>query len=170
MDNINFPNKGFYSQVEYLSSQEEIGADSSFDQVLFYGSIAKSWDRNTLLGGAQFYFTLDNDAPLQNLFQLGGLYNLSGYLDDQLSGQHLGLLKMCYMRRIGNFNLMPTYIGASLESGNVWQDEDDIAFDTLIMAGSLFLGVDTPLGPIYFGYGLAEGNKNSFYFHLGKLF
>jgi NTE family protein len=170
LNNFNFPREGIYGFVEYLSSLEDIGADSSFNQVLFDALIAKSWDRNTLLGGARFYSTLDSDAPLQNLFQLGGLFNLSGYIVNELSGQHLGLLKMIYMRRIGNFNIMPTYIGASLESGNVWQDKDDIDFDTLITAGSLFLGVDTPLGPIYLGYGLAEGNRHSYYFYLGQLF
>ena len=170
LDNTNFPRSGFFSFVEYLTSQEDIGADSSFDQVLFSAIMTKSWNRNTLLGGARFYSTLDSDAPLQNLFQLGGLLNLSGYLDDELSGQHLGLLRMAYMRRIVDFNLLPTYLGASLEFGNVWQNKSDIDFDTLITAGSLFLGVDTPLGPIYLGYGLAEGNKNSFYFYLGRLF
>ena len=170
LDNLNFPHEGIYSFVEYLSSQEDIGADSSFDQVLFNALIAKSWNRNTLLGGARFYSTLDSNAPLQNLFQLGGLFNLSGYLDNELSGQHLGLLRIFYMRRIVDFNLLPTYLGASLEFGNVWQNESDIDFDTLIMAGSLFLGSDTPLGPIYLGYGLAEGNKNSFYFYLGRVF
>jgi NTE family protein len=170
LDNVHFPREGFYGFVEYLSSQEGIGADTSFDQVLFNAIIAKSWDRNTFLGGARFYSTFDSDAPLQNLFQLGGLFNLSGYLEDELSGQHLGLLRLAYMRRIGDFNLMPTYIGASLESGNVWQSEDDIDFDTLITAGSLFLGVDTFLGPIYLGYGHAEGSKYSFYFYLGRLF
>ena len=82
----------------------------------------------------------------------------------------MGLLLLSYMRRIGNFNLMPTYIGASLEAGNVWQDKDDIDFDSLIASGSLFVGVDSILGPIYLGYGLAEDNKNSFYFYLGKVF
>ena len=170
LDNINFPRDGFYGSVEYLSSLEDIGSDSSFDQVFFDAKIAKSWDRNTMLGGARFYSTLDNDAPLQNLFQLGGLFNLSGYLKDELSGQHLGLLRLAYMRRIGNFNLMPTYIGATLESGNVWQSDDDIDFASLITAGSLFLGVDTFLGPIYLAYGHAEAGKYSFYFYLGRFF
>ena len=170
LDNINFPRQGYHGYIEYLSSLEDIGADSSFDQYLFDAIIAKSWDRNTILGGARFYSTLDSDAPLQNLFQLGGLFNLSGYLQDELSGQHLGLLRLAYMRRIGDFNLMPTYVGATLESGNVWQSEDDINFDTLITAGSLFVGVDTFLGPIYLGYGHAEGSRYSFYFYLGRLF
>jgi len=170
LDNLNFPRKGFYGFLEYLSSQEEIGADSSFDQILFNAKIAKTWDRNTLMAGGRFFYTLEDDAPIQNLFLLGGLFNLSGYLDDELSGQHLGLLKLVYMRRIGDFNFMPTYIGTSLESGNVWQSKDDIGLETLITAGSLYLGVDTVLGPIYIGYGMAEGGKNSFYFYLGKIF
>ena len=74
------------------------------------------------------------------------------------------------MRRISDFNLMPTYVGATLESGNVWQNKDDIKFDTLIMAGSLFLGVDTVIGPFYLGYGRAEGGKDSYYLYLGTIF
>ena len=97
-------------------------------------------------------------------------FNLSGYQEDELTGQHMGLLMLRYMHRIGDFNLMPTYIGASLEYGNVWQNEDDIDFANLIAAGSLFVGVDSFLGPIYLGYGQAEGNINSFYFYLGKVF
>ena len=170
LDNRNFPREGYSGSVEYLSSQEGIGADSSFEQVLFEASIAKSWDRNTLLAGARFNTTLDNDAPLQNLFQLGGLFSLAGYQDNELSGQHSGLLLLSYMRRIGNFNLMPTYIGASLESGNVWQNEDDIGFDSLVTSGSVFIGVDSLLGPIYLGYGMAENSNDSFYFYLGKVF
>jgi NTE family protein len=170
LDNLDFPRNGFFGFVEYLSSLEKIGADSDFEQVLLNGIIAKSWDRNTLLGGIRFYSTLDSNAPIQNLFQLGGLFNLSGYLEDELSGQQLGLLRLGYMRRIGDFNFMPAYIGTTLESGNVWQNRDDIAFDTLITAGSLFFGVDTFLGPIYLGYGLAEGGRDSYYFYLGRLF
>ena len=74
------------------------------------------------------------------------------------------------MRRIGDFNLMPSYIGGTVESGNVWEDRNDIDIDNLILAGSLFIGVDTLLGPIYIGYGLAEHNNESLYFYLGKLF
>jgi NTE family protein len=170
LDDLNFPRDGFAGSVEYSSSQEDFGADSSFDQVIFDALYARSWGRNTLIGGVGFHTTLESDAPLQNLFQMGGLFNLSGYLQDELSGQHSGLMELIYMRRINDFNLMPAYLGASLESGNVWQDEDDIGFDSLITAGSLFFGIDTFLGPVYIGYGLAEGGRNNFYFSLGQTF
>ena len=170
LDDLNFPRTGYFGRLEYLWSDTALGADTDFNQVMFNGGFAYTWDRNTLLTGASFYVTPDNDAPVQNLFRLGGLFRLSGYLADELSGQQLGLLKLIYMRRIGDFNLLPTYLGGSLETGNTWQDMDDIEFSNLIFAGSLFVGLDTFLGPLYIAYGLAEHNNNSFYLYLGKIF
>ena len=134
------------------------------------GGLAFTWDRNTLLTGARFNVTPDNDAPIQNWFRLGGLFKLSGYQENELSGQQLALLRLIYMRRIWDFNFLPTYLGASLEAGNTWQDIDDIEFNNLITAGSLFIGLDTFIGPLYIAYGVAENNKSSFYFYLGKVF
>jgi NTE family protein len=34
----------------------------------------------------------------------------------------------------------------------------------------LWTGVDTPIGPIYLGYGFAEGGENAFYVALGRVF
>ncbi len=87
-----------------------------------------------------------------------------------MNGEHLGLLRLGYMRRVGNFNLLSTYLGASFELGNVWQEKSDISLDDTIVAGSLFVGVDTPIGPLYIGYGMAEEDNQNFYLLLGKLF
>ena len=81
----------------------------------------------------------------------------------------MGFLRLGYMRRINDFNLFPTYVGLTLESGNVWEKTNDMALDDLIMAGSIFLGIDTFLGPVYLGYGKAESGHDSIYFYLGKL-
>ena len=170
LDDINFPRSGYFGRLEYLWSDTALGADTDFDQVMFDGGHAYTWDRNTLWAGASFYTTPDNDAPVQNLFLLGGLFKLSGYQLQELSGQHLGLVKLIYMRRIGDITFLPAYLGGSLEAGNTWQDADDIEFSNLIGAGSLFIGLDTPIGPLYIAYGLAEHSHDSFYLYLGKIF
>jgi NTE family protein len=72
-----------------------------------------------------------------------------------------------YTRELGT-DLFSTYLGASLELGNVWRDSDDIDFDSLLGAGSLFLGAKTFLGPLYLGYGHAQGGRNALYFILGR--
>jgi len=62
------------------------------------------------------------------------------------------------------------FIGGSLEIGGVWVDRDEISTDTLQTAGSIFAGIDSPIGPIYFAYGHAEGGVNSIYLSIGSLF
>jgi NTE family protein len=170
LDNPDFPRSGVTGWVEWVTSVEELGADISFDQVLFRVLGANSWGRHTFLGGLRFNTTLDSDAPIQSMFQAGGFLNLSGYNPNELTGQHYCLAEFIYYRRIGDFNLMPTYLGFSLETGNVWEEKDDIAFDDTISAGSIFVGVDTVLAPLYLGYGIAEGGSRSAYFYLGRLF
>jgi NTE family protein len=170
LDNRNFPRNGNYGFVEYVASRQTLGADTSFDQLLIDMSGAKSWGRNTVQAGGRYFSTFEGFAPVQNRFELGGLFNLSGFKEDELSGLQVGLLRVGYMRRIGDFNLMPMYLGGTLEGGNVWEDRDAMDLDELILGASIYLGLDTFLGPIYFAYGQAEHSNNSFYFYLGKIF
>jgi len=78
-------------------------------------------------------------------------------------------MKAVYMREIEDKFLLSAYLGASLEYGGVWQERGDI-FDDNIAAGSVFLGLDTPIGPVYTGYGYAEGGNDSVYIFMGTLF
>ncbi len=52
----------------------------------------------------------------------------------------------------------------------MWSDRSDMGFDDLIVAGSGFTGVDTPLAPVYLAYGHAEGGNDSVYLFLGQTF
>ena len=63
----------------------------------------------------------------------------------------------------------PIYVGASLEAGNAWQSRSDVRLDSLIYSSSLFLGVQIPLGPLFLGYGYAQGGHNSIYLTFGSL-
>ncbi len=170
LDNFNFPHKGYSSLIEYTRSDEKLGAGTDFDQIRLEGKIAMSWGKNALITSAKLYTTLDDNAPIQNKFKLGGLFNLSGFNQDQLNGNQLGLLSLMYLYQIGDFNFLPTYLGGTLESGNVWKDKSQMNFNNAILAGSIFLGLDSFLGPIYIGYGRAEGNHHTLYFYLGKTY
>jgi NTE family protein len=170
LDNLYFPRSGHFGRVEWRASREGFGADTDFDQILFTYNHAFSWGRNTLIGGLRWSTTLDDDAPIQSLFQAGGFLRLSGLQQDQLSGQHFGLGRLIYMRRIGDVQFLPSYVGGSLELGNVWQDTHDISFSDTIFAGSVFFGSDTPIGPFYVGYGRSDTGEGSLYIFLGPLF
>jgi NTE family protein len=114
--------------------------------------------------------TFDGTAPQESEFRTGGFLNLSGLDQNALLGQHFGLLSACTLRRLGDIDLLPAYIGGSLEVGNAWQRRDDIDVDGLITAGTVFIGLDSFVGPLYVGYGLAEGGRGSFYLFLGRIF
>ena len=42
--------------------------------------------------------------------------------------------------------------------------------DNAILNGSLFLGADTPIGPLYTGFGFAEGGRYTAFLYLGPAF
>ena len=107
-------------------------------------------------------------------FELGGFLNLSGYPTDQLSGRHLryGNLVYTYQLTKNDFGLFssPLYAGGSLELGNVWDYRSQVDLGDLIFSNSVFVGIDSPIGPVYLGYGHASGGWDSLYFYLGSTF
>lgn len=59
-----------------------------------------------------------------------------------LASKISGALKQ---RRIA---LVPVYLGTTLKAGIVWNDRDDMGFNDLIISGSMFLDLDSPVGPV----------------------
>ena len=62
------------------------------------------------------------------------------------------------------------YVGASIEAGNAWQTRAEIGIDSLIHAGSVFIGADTYIGPVYIAYGFNSEGRQSSYLFLGRVF
>lgn len=170
LDSVYFPTKGHAGGAEWRISRESFGADTDFDQIDLGYSQAFSWGRNTLYGSLKLTTTLDDNAPIQSLYRLGGFLRLSGFDQDRLTGQQAGLARLIYMRRVNDIQLFKAYAGGSLELGNVWQDTSDISFGDTIFAGSAFIGADTPIGPIYLGYGRNDRSEGNVYLFLGPLF
>jgi len=108
------------------------------------------------------------------VFTLGGFLNLSGLTPGSLSGPHYGIARLIYYRKVGKGGSgvldFPAYAGFSLEAGNTWQARDDARFSSLRKDASLFLGIDTFLGPVYLGAGYDEEGQTAFYLFLGRTF
>ncbi len=169
LDDLYFPTQGYRAAATYTINRTELGANEDYDQLLIGGLLAKSWGENTLILGLDYQTTTSGQAPPERLFRAGGLFNLSGYEFNQLNGQHYGRLMGQYRFAFRDIGLAAVFFGASLEYGNVWQDKSDIDFGDGLFAGSLFLGAKTKIGPIYFGYGYAEGGWDSLYLYIGPL-
>jgi NTE family protein len=170
-DHAQFPKNGIRSDIEWISSRQELGADDDFDTVTIDFSSAWTRGRNTLIAGVDYATTLDSVSPVQNHFPLGGFLRLSGLERGQISGPHSGLLRLVFYRQVGGSGgsilAMPMYLGASVESGNVWQDRDDVSLDSMLLNGSLFLGLDTFIGPLYLAAGFGEDGHSNVYLFIG---
>jgi NTE family protein len=169
-NDANFPNHGTRGKLEWLASRESVGADQDFDQLLIDFRHARTWGRYSLLGGFSYLQTVDGEAPLVSQFRLGGFTSLSGYAENELTGQDASRLLLAGYRRIGDLALLPLYGGVTAEYGNVWQTGEELSFSDGIMAGSLWVGADTPLGPVYLAYGRAEGGQSAIYLLVGRIF
>jgi NTE family protein len=170
LDNVNFPTHGAIMLAEYSLFREALGSDDNLEQLRSRVSYLTSFGAHTVGIGARFNTTTDGTAAIQNRFRMGGFLDLSGLPQDYLSGAHTAILQAIYYRKAPLIPFFDWYVGSSLELGNAWESRDDISVGSAILNGSVFLGLDTPLGPLYLGYGLAEGGSNAAFFYLGKTF
>ncbi|HIE54447.1 MAG TPA: hypothetical protein EYP90_04575 [Chromatiaceae bacterium] len=170
MDSIHFPTRGQLLRFRYQLFSATLGGDDDFQQLLGHWTGAYSRGKNVLLAHARVGYTLDGNAPVYGYRLLGGFLNLSGYDRYELSGQHVGYGHVGFLRRLNAFSsLVPIYLGGTLEAGNVWQKSSDFGRGW-IGSGSLFLGMDTLLGPLYLGVGVAENDHQTAFFYLGAPF
>lgn len=172
LDNVRFPRHGMRAEVSYTSYDQHMGSDEDGNLLRVSFDKAFTGGRNTLMLGARASLAKDAIDAQQSSSTLGGLTYLSGLRDRQLLGDQMLLLRSIYYRRLTQQSLlfdMPLYLAGSLEGGNVWDDYDDVAFDDLIGAASVFLGIDLPIGPLQFGYGRTFDGRNAFYLTFGSL-
>jgi NTE family protein len=174
LDNTRFPTRGGIAVIGNRTSTESLGADYSFNRFFLRGAYYETWGRETFSLNLRVGDVHTGVTPVNDSFFLGGFLNLSGYSRRELIGQSLGFGKVMYYHRLnrktGGIMDIPLYLGASLEAGNVWVDTSDAQLNDLIIAGSLFFGADTPIGPVFLAYGRAETDRDSFYFSLGRTF
>lgn len=168
LDALSFPRSGWSLRLRGTAGLAQLGSDEEFRQGTAEGSIALSKGRFAALLGAQAGTTQDSDAPFLSRFRLGGFASLSGLEQDELIGQHMGLLLGTVYARVRDIGPAPVYAGVSVEYGNVWALRSEITAESGIPAGSVFVGIDTPIGPIMLGFGLAEGGRTNYYLSLGQ--
>ncbi|MEH6569480.1 MAG: patatin-like phospholipase family protein [Halioglobus sp.] len=174
MDNIFFPRNGGFLYAEYERNSKDLGSDENFDRWHMLAQGAHSFgdtDRNTIIFTAKTSQSVDAANEPENYYQLGGLFNLSGLPQNALSGRQTLFAMAQYQRKLSANSViplnMPVYAGFSAEAGQLWSDRSDVDFGDLKGAGSVYLAIDSPLGPLYFAYGRAADSRNAIYLSLG---
>jgi NTE family protein len=168
LDEVAFPHHGGSLRVRGSAGLDALGSTVEYEQAIVEGSLAVTRGRYTGLLGGMFATTRDSDAPLESRFRLGGLGQLSGIEQDELVSQHAALIRALLYRPVVSFLPLAVNAGLSAEYGNVFQSRSEIGPERGLVAGSAFLGVDTPLGPLCIAYGRAERDRGNFYLTLGQ--
>ena len=171
LDNAQIPLHGSQVNIEWTLGRPGLGSDDNYESISAFASKVWTTGRHSLNAGVNFNTSRDADDIVQNFFTLGGFLNLSGFAPGQISGPHSALARLSYYRRSGQIKgafAVPLYIGASLEAGNVWQSRSDISMDSLLIHGSVYLGLDTFVGPVIFAAGFGEGGNKSLYLSIGS--
>jgi len=175
LDDINFPHFGERAMLQWSGARNVVGGQPNSNEITFDLLAAHTWsNRNTLSLSLSGGSILNRVTDLRLDFPLGGFLNLSGLKQYSLYGPHYGIGRLLFYRKIGRggpgYFDVPVYLGMSLEAGNVWQNMSDANFDNLHKDASLFLGLDTFLGPVYLGSGFDDHGDQAFYLFLGRTF
>jgi len=168
LDDANFPGSGTLVRAE-------LGRilDSDLDEKdLTYGSLLaqQAW---TLAGTRMVAGFEGGDVlsgtPLFPRVVAGGLFRMSGFAENELRGSRFAIGSLRAARALaGETARNPIFVGASLEAGSVLPSGVGLTWDRTIVNGSLYVSVDSLLGPIYLYVGFAEEGRRSWGFSLGR--
>jgi len=171
IDDIDFPSRGAVFNVSYYQAFDSLGADEEYKQWRLRTGLVKTFGNKhtigilTRIGGTE-----EGTASISRRFLLGGFLNMSGLKVNQLSGEYARLATAFYYRKFDKIKLLPAYIGGSAEYGGAWADRDDISAKSSLFGGSLFLGLDSPLGPVLLGWGHTNEGDSVFFTKIGRFF
>ena len=175
LDSVNFPHSGYFASAGIYSSLSALGADDVYTKWEARLNGAATWGRHTLealvtAGGK----VGSNDIALYDQFNLGGFLYLSGLQRQQIKTQDFQFGRLIYRTKLADFTFFEgMYLGGSVEMARVvplteFSPSKPADVRTNIYAGSLFFGFDSPLGPLYVGYGYADRNNSAVYLFLGR--
>ncbi len=175
IDRLVFPGKGFQIQTEIFQALTALGAEEDFLTDFLKARAVATFGRLTVEATTLLGDTTLNDPRNATVsrYSLGGFLRLSGYLPDEFLGGRMLFASLNVRRRMNNVSgllSMPVYLGASLETGNAVALSAPLTMVGLHTAGSLYMGVDSFLGPLYLAVGWGEGGRNQYYFFLGQTF
>ncbi len=167
LDDVLTPTRGHYLDVRWRRYAEPISFVFGQRQASYSyeGILPVSFGRYTtslsVRGGS---------AGLNGQFQLGGLFNLTGTRTGEVAGDRGVLLRGLFYRNISDLAglRMPVFAGFSLETGNAVRSGEDLTPGDFKQAGSLFVNLQTVVGPVFLGVGRTVGIGNGIYLFWGR--
>jgi len=165
MDRLYFPTKGWATRLNYFSSDEN-------DYSKLYAEVRGSYPiGDVVLGGRVSYLNSPKgDLPIYDAGSLGGIFNLSAFAKGQLIGDEISFGQLRAEKIIGRLPLGlrgDMRFGMTLEAGKVNRRFTETELSGWQDSTTLYLGGETPMGPVYLGYAYSSSGSSNLYLFLG---
>lgn len=172
LDATDFPRDGYLLGLTVRAedvTSNLMGRENS-NRAQLVGKKVESWGDHTFAATLRLGEGSDSMA-LNQAFSLGGFMNLSGLQMNQIIGSSVRYGSLSYQNQImtlPNPLGRGVYAGVALEAGKIGSPFLPDATSGWISGATAFLGAHTGIGPVYLGYGYAQGNNRLVYLFLGR--
>ncbi|GKS59383.1 hypothetical protein YTPLAS18_29100 [Nitrospira sp.] len=172
IDGPQFERNGLLARVRTFGTSQSLGSQDNYNKTEVLVMAAKTLGDHSFEVAGYYGKTLYGDLPPYDPFLLGGFQRGSGYRIGELLGTEAALARGVYMYKVTSLPSVigrAVYVGGSIEGTRATLGITQINDRLIRPSGSLFIGADTILGPVYVAYGQAfsEGGQESVYFLLG---
>jgi len=166
-DRLYFPTSGWSLSTRYFDSQSEQYSKLVSD-ARGYLSLG-DW---VLSSRVSYQGSPIGKLPVYDLGNLGGMLNMTAFSVGQLKGDDMRYGQLRAERIIGRLPLGlrgDMRLGAALEAAKVGRPFTETELKGWINSTAIYLGGETPLGPVYLGYGYSSsgGGYSNVYLFLG---
>lgn len=161
-----FPSRGWRGDLGYFKSNE-----LDYEKIFSDISVAYPLGDFVMATRGSFVSSLDGELPAFDAAMLGGLLNMSGYASNQILADQATFLQLRAEKIVGRMPLGLSgdlRMGLSLEAARVKNaytltDAENEWLDSV----ALYWGGETPMGPVYVGYGFTFSGNYNLYFLIG---
>ena len=164
------PTRGLALDIEYMRSDDSLGADRDWERAEIGIGVAVPLRRDvlwvTLAGGGD----LGSNLPADRAFALGGPSSFPGLELGELRVDGYWTIDTSYLWQVKqglSIRNLALYAGIRLEAGAVY-DRIDNGDSEDIYGGSLFLTGRTLVGPLTVGFGKTSTNSWSVWLSIGR--
>ena len=159
-----FPTAGWRARLTQTQASDYTKLSGSYAQSFSLGAYV-------LTGRMAFTRATDGTLPISDSASLGGTNHLSGLASGQVVGSDMRYLGLRSEKIIGRMPLGmggDLRLGLSYEAGSMQQRYSETQGSGIIHSSGVYLGGETPLGPLYLGLAKASDNDARLFLFLGN--
>ncbi len=167
MNRLYFATRGWSTKLDYFDSSE-----AGYASIRADAEGAFSLGKTVITARTNYSGATRGELPVYDAARLGGFLNLSAFSRGQILGDDITYLGVRAEQIIGTFPMGlrgDMRLGFALEGAHVgrFYTETNLADTRILNSATIYLGGETPFGPIYLGYGYSTSGVSNLFLNIG---